>query len=275
MTTHITRTISSRSAGALRLLAAALLLTGATQADAQGRSPHLSNDLKRHLDAGDQTTTRLVFIGDAKTADRLAVRHDLRMRRRLTSGTVFEVPAGRLAELADDPDVTQLSGDHVIRGQMAVTTVSIGADQAWSSDFGQGHNGITGKGVGVAVLDSGLTMVPELVGQVPARVDIINPNGDGRDEWGHGTHVAGIIAAAGSQAQNQTRGVAPGASIVSVKVLGADGSGHISDLIEGIDWVIANRKRYRSTSSTSRWAHRWNSRGVTIPCVRRLSGRGG
>jgi len=57
--------------------------------------------------------------------------------------------------------------------------------------------------------------------------------------------VAGIIAAAGSLARNETRGVAPGSTIVSVKVLGADGSGHVSDLLEGIDWVIANRARYQ------------------------------
>jgi subtilisin family serine protease len=71
------------------------------------------------------------------------------------------VPAGRLDELAADADVPQLSGDHVIHGQMAVTDVSIGADQAWASDFGPGGNGVTGKGVGVAILDSGVTIVPD------------------------------------------------------------------------------------------------------------------
>jgi hypothetical protein len=71
-----------------------------------------------------------------------------------------------------------------------------------------------------------------------------DPRGTGADEWGHGTHIAGIIAGAGTVESNG-RGVAPGAHLVSVKVLDADGSGHISDVIAGIDWVIANRQRYQ------------------------------
>src|SRR4029453_18007411 len=148
-------------------------------------------------------------------------------------------------------DVPQLSGDHVTRGQMSVTDTSIGVDQLWAgvgAGFSRPGDGfsrpITGRNIGVAVLDSGITIVAELRGQVRARVDMIDPKGTGADEWGHGTLVAGIIAGAGTVESNG-RGVAPGAHLVSVKVLGADGSGHISDLIAGIDWVVANRQRYQ------------------------------
>ena len=235
---------SRRMLRASRLLlpAAAFLLASVT-ADAQGRA-HLSDDLQQHLDAGDATATTVIVAGTPDQIAAIAARHGLGVRRLLTSGAVLEVPAGRLDELAADADVPQLSGDHVIHGQMAVTDVSIGADQAWASDFGPGGNGVTGKGVGVAILDSGVTIVPELKGQVSARVDMMDRKGTGADVWGHGTHLAGIIAGAGSLESNG-RGVAPGAHLVSVKVLGADGSGHISDLIEGIDWVIANHQRYQ------------------------------
>jgi serine protease AprX len=79
---------------------------------------------------------------------------------------------------------------------------------------------------------------------VTARLDMTAAAGDGKDAWGHGTFLAGVIAGAGTL-ESSGRGVAPGAHIVSVKVLGDDGSGHISDVIEGIDWVIANRKRFQ------------------------------
>ena len=242
----VTLTHSAASRRMLRpsrlLLAAATFLFASVTADAQGRA-HLSDDLQQHLDAGDATATTVIVTGTPDQIAAIAARHGLGVRRLLTSGAVLEVPAGRLDELAADADVPQLSGDHVIHGQMAVTDVSVGADQAWAdiavgSGVGRTNDGagkgITGNGVGVAILDSGVTIVPELKGQVSARVDMMDRKGTGADQWGHGTHLAGIIAGAGSLESNG-RGVAPGAHLVSVKVLGADGSGHISDLIEGIE----------------------------------------
>jgi serine protease AprX len=68
------------------------------------------------------------------------------------------------------------------------------------------------------------------------------------DVYGHGTHIAGIIAGNGSAASSvtplYTGGVAPGAQLVNVRVLGVDGSGLTSDVIAGIEWVIANRAKY-------------------------------
>jgi len=225
-------------------MAAALLFAAVSGADAQGKRAHLSDDLQRHLDAGDATATTVIVSGTSEQVAALAARHGLRVRRALTSGAVVDVPAGRLDELAADTNVPQLSGDHVMRGQMAVTDTATGADQAWTGGLGLGRRGVTGQNVGVALLDSGVTVVPQLRGQVSARVDMIDPKGSGKDEYGHGTHLAGIIAGAGTMESNG-RGLAPGAHVVSVKVLGADGSGHVSDLIEGIDWVIANRQRFQ------------------------------
>ena len=61
---------------------------------------------------------------------------------------------------------------------------------------------------------------------------------------GHGTHVAGIIAAAGRNRFDETVGVAPGANIISLKVLDAKGRGFAGDVIEAIYWAIANRTRF-------------------------------
>ena len=71
--------------------------------------------------------------------------------------------------------------------------------------------------------------------------------GDGVDRFGHGTHVAGIIAGrAGRTADTRDyRGIASGASLINLRVLGDDGSGMASDVIEAIDWAVDHRREYR------------------------------
>ena len=98
-----------------------------------------------------------------------------------------------------------------------------------------------GAGIGVAVIDTGVAMMPELRGRIIASHDFTDERGLGLDEHGHGTHVAGIIAASGANQFDDTRGVAPGANIISLKVLDAQGKGLAADVIEAIDWAVANR----------------------------------
>src|SRR4051812_3679939 len=183
-----------------------VLLVASADASAQPRV-HLSTDLQQQLDAGNGSASTVIVSGTAAQVDAIAARHGLRVRRRLDGGAVLDVPAGRLTEVAGDAAVTQLTSDHEIRGQMGVGDVSTGAEQAWAGDFGVRGTGVTGRGVGVAILDSGVTIVPELRGQVYARVDMMTPGGSGSDEWGHGTHLAGIIAGAGS-IESSGRGIA-------------------------------------------------------------------
>ena len=73
-------------------------------------------------------------------------------------------------------------------------------------------------------------------------MDFTGSNGTGEDELGHGTHVAGLVA--GNSAE--FKGVAPGAWLVSLKVLGADGSGRTSDVINAIDYAIAQQGPVRA-----------------------------
>ena len=75
-------------------------------------------------------------------------------------------------------------------------------------------------------------------------MDFTDDHGTGVDKNGHGTHVAGIIAAAGRNPQDRTSGVAPGANIISLKVLDAKGQGVVGDVIEAIDYAITNKARY-------------------------------
>ena len=72
-------------------------------------------------------------------------------------------------------------------------------------------------------------------------VDFVNGASSAYDDNGHGTHVAGIIAGNGYDSSGENAGIAPGASLVSLKVLDANGNGTISNVIAALDWVAANR----------------------------------
>src|SRR5262245_54396664 len=125
--------LSTRLAKAATLTSAvALLLVSVTSADAQGRRAHLSADLQKHLETGDSGASTVILSGTSDQIAAIAARHGLRIRRLLASGAVVDVPAGSLDALAGDADVPQISGDHVTRGQMAVTDAAIGADQLWA-----------------------------------------------------------------------------------------------------------------------------------------------
>jgi len=100
-------------------------------------------------------------------------------------------------------------------------------------------NGVLGSGVKVAVLDTGIDFThPNLAANILGGFNAIpvTPGGSYHDDNGHGTHIAGIIAATPYQGKGLI-GTASQAQIVAVKVLGATGAGFLSDFINGLQWV--------------------------------------
>lgn len=94
----------------------------------------------------------------------------------------------------------------------------------------------TGSGAHVYILDTGIrTSHQQFGGRASVSLDVIGDGQNGQDCNGHGTHVAGIVG-------GQTYGVAKSVSLHAVRVLPCSGSGQISDIITGIDWVKANRQ---------------------------------
>jgi subtilisin family serine protease len=97
-----------------------------------------------------------------------------------------------------------------------------------------------GNGIKVAVLDSGIDYThSELQGRYAGGYDFVNHDSDPMDDNGHGTHVAGIIAS--NENGYGTLGASPQVSVVGVKVLSADGTGYVSDTVDGLDWAIKQR----------------------------------
>lgn len=150
-------------------------------------------------------------------------------------------------------------------GSMAAIARQTFAAPVWGQTDGQKRK-ITGQGVGVALIDTGVTPVPGLDarGKLVQGPDLsYDSQSDGTrhlDAFGHGTHMAGIIAGSdaatgqegGNGKDNQDgkdgggdpkafRGEAPGATIISVKVGAADGGVDVSQVVAGIDWVVQHR----------------------------------
>ncbi|HUZ51390.1 MAG TPA: S8 family peptidase [Streptosporangiaceae bacterium] len=105
-------------------------------------------------------------------------------------------------------------------------------------------HGDTGRGVTVAVLDTGIDNLPDFSGRLVGGVDLTNGNNPYQDSYGHGTFVAGLIAGDGTSSGGQYSGEAPGAKLVSIKVAGADGTTHLGTLISGLQWAVHNQGKY-------------------------------
>jgi serine protease AprX len=224
-------------------IAAALSLAAMTMAAPAGAAGHrarLSADLADHLAFGSASIDVIVH-GTRAEVDALAAKYNVRVKRYLRTGAVLRVTAGQLAALQQDETQEHLSGDIPIYSTADVTTQSIGADQVWAG--AEGLPALSGKGVGVAVIDSGVDAQHNaLKGRVTFTKDFTG--GDGSDLYGHGTHVASIVAGRIGKTNETSdfRGVASGARIINLRVLKDDGSGMASDVIEAVDFATENRK---------------------------------
>jgi serine protease AprX len=158
------------------------------------------------------------------------------IRLPVLGGQVAEVPDTSLLSLAGDPRVRALSLDRRVRSTMERTAATVGAPFVWE------RLGFDGTGVGVATIDSGVTAWHDDLSQrVVHFADFVNHHATPYDDYGHGTHVAGIIAGSGYDSGGARRGIAPGASLVVLKVLDRAGDGYISNVIAAIEYAIQKR----------------------------------
>lgn len=104
---------------------------------------------------------------------------------------------------------------------------------------------VTGRGITVAVLDSGFGRHPDIEGRLLCFEDFVNRRHEIYDDNGHGTHVCGIICGNGALSGGRYRGIAPEAGLVVCKVLDDKGDGTTEQMLEGLRWVFHNKERYR------------------------------
>jgi serine protease AprX len=151
----------------------------------------------------------------------------------LINGVAARVRAGNLAVLVRLPGVKAITSDSGMRHAESGRTevVGDGSDDAAAPPPAPSTQALDGRGIGVAVVDSGVANTPALAG----RLTHVSISGGSGDPYGHGTHVAGILAGTGAHP-----GVAPGASIIDVKVTDSGGRSSASTLIRGLQWVAQN-----------------------------------
>lgn len=102
-----------------------------------------------------------------------------------------------------------------------------------------------GAGVTIGVLDSGVGYHPDLAGRILGFRDFAANQELLYDNNGHGTHVCGILCGSGKLSAGKYRGMAPGARLVVGKVLDKSGDGSTENMLEGLDWILRIRERYR------------------------------
>jgi len=155
-----------------------------------------------------------------------------------------KVPVGALTTLGSQVDVHRVQYSRLAKKQDALSSVAV---QANAVDPDQGINqrlsGYTGKGVTVAVIDSGFgsAQFEDLADpRVRKFVDFVNPDNRFRtDSNGHGTHVTGIVGGTGQLAAKYA-GIAPETSIVSLRVLDENGQGSIANVLKALNWIYKN-----------------------------------
>jgi subtilisin len=184
-------------------------------------------------------------FGARSAPEVLASRHGLQpvhVFRSASRGFAAVVPAAVLKQLAADRDVAAVIPDREINatarpsgggGGGSTQIVPAGVSRIGAQPGGVSY---TGLGVGVAIVDTGIDFNHADLAVASASFSAYGTSA--QDDNGHGTHVAGIVAA-----RNNTIdvvGVAPDAALYAVKVLSSTGSGYDSDIMAGLDWVAAN-----------------------------------
>ncbi len=164
------------------------------------------------------------------------------------SGVGAILPGDALARLLNEPAITRITPNAAVEaaGNIPATDYPevAGAHLAW-------EQGITGEGVTVAVVDTGISKHKGLKkdiygegGRIIGWADFVKNKNNPKDKNGHGTHVAGIIANSQTGEDGNWNGVAPGVNLVGVRVLDKNGYGTYEQVIQGIQWVIENKDEY-------------------------------
>jgi serine protease AprX len=155
-------------------------------------------------------------------------------------------PPKAIATIAANPDVEYITPNRALKGKLDLTSAAVNAAAAASY-------GLDGTGVGIAIIDSGITVRNDLdksggTARVVYSQDFTG-SGSTTDGYGHGTHVTAIAAGNGTSSKGNTysrtfQGIAPNANIVNLRVLDSSGQGSDSEVIAAIERAIALKSTY-------------------------------
>jgi serine protease AprX len=173
----------------------------------------------------------------------------------IINGFAATVPATSIAKLATTPGVRVISLDRKMTVQGTTTTTStksVYRKVVRADDLN--NAGYTGTGVTVALIDTGISAVPDVAGRIlTVHDDVTGANSACEnmtdestcdDSFGHGTFVAGVIGGNGASSGGAYQGVAPNVNLLSVKIAGRSGAADVSNVLAAIQWVVSFKDRY-------------------------------
>ncbi len=149
----------------------------------------------------------------------------------------YTVPASSLAAIAAMPEVAYISPNRPLSGHVDLATKAVNADLPWRLGF-------TGKGVGVAVIDSGISTSKDIAMSRVVYSEAFGGLVNQVDGYGHGTHVAGIVGGDGRASRGTFQGLAPGTNLVDLRVLDDQGAGREGAVLAAIERAIQLKDRY-------------------------------
>lgn len=208
-----------------------------------------------------------------KYAESLGV--DIRLKLEMLNAFATEVDSATLYKLANHANVKWVSPDgevessaivpekreiaYTAQGSTTRAIRSMNVPFAWNLNH-------TGKGIGVAVIDSGIAPFADLTAPTSRLLASVDLDGDAvnapnTDDYGHGTHVASVIA--GNGLSTGYMGVAPEANIINVKVANNRGQAKVSSVVAGMEWVLKNKATYNirvvNLSLNTTWAESYHT----------------
>jgi serine protease AprX len=159
---------------------------------------------------------------------------------RLIYGLLVQIPASQIEVLSQSDTVKRISPDREVRACLTVASPSMGVNHYVR------YFNLTGRGVTVAVLDSGIVSSDEFSGRtgnrIVASIDFVQDQQlAGYDYYGHGTHIAGIVGMKSHYDEAghiSYSGIAPEAFVASIRVLDSSGKGKVSTVVKGMEWCV-------------------------------------
>ncbi len=166
----------------------------------------------------------------------------------LINGVVALLDGNGIQSLSNQSNVVYISADRPLKPSLSNAASAINAEFAWQSNY-------TGAGIGIALIDSGVTSQPDLntgilpLSRVVYQQSFVPGNSSASDQYGHGTHIAGLIAgdglsSTGALYTKSFKGIAPGANIINLRVLDANGASTDSAVIAAIARAISLKSTY-------------------------------
>jgi len=218
---------------------------------AASNQAHLDREVLKAMQAGRSINVIVVARGDLNVLEADLRRSGLKrtVRVPIAHGVAVQLTPAFIDHLRADANVARLIYDAPVRltdtpfNPTALATAYpavVDALPVWSNPLAP----LTGQGIGIAVIDSGVASHPDLANRVIVSQNF-NPNVIGNDDaYGHGTAVAGIIAGNGTAGLGQYIGVAPQANLISLRVNDGTGGAPTSAIMNAILWAVVNRNTY-------------------------------